>query len=201
VRQWTPGATVEYTRTMFVPTFPHTGETHVEVGLYAPASGDRLPLAGDDRGLRAYRVASFNMSPQSENLFVIFKDGWHPTEVGSDGDLEWQWSTREGTIAFRNPRQDAELYLQVDQAVDAFAEPQQVEVRLGSTVLDSFSLPSGVRTLRRFTLPAGAAGDAETVELTIAVDKTFVPSDVPALGSSDDRELGIRVFRAYLEPK
>jgi hypothetical protein len=74
-------------------------------------------------------------------------------------------------------------------------------VRLGSTLLDRFSLPSGVRTLRRIPLPAGAAGDAETVELTIAVDKTFVPSDVPALGSSDDRELGIRVFRAYLEPK
>jgi hypothetical protein len=28
-----------------------------------------------------------------------------------------------------------------------------------------------------------------------------VPADVPALRSSDARELGIRVFRAYVEPK
>jgi hypothetical protein len=33
------------------------------------------------------------------------------------------------------------------------------------------------------------------------VDQTFVPADVPSLRSSDSRELGIRVFRAYVEPK
>jgi hypothetical protein len=37
--------------------------------------------------------------------------------------------------------------------------------------------------------------------MTIAVDHTFVPAEVPALRSADSRELGIRVFRAYVEPK
>ena len=32
------------------------------------------------------------MSLQADNLFVIFKDGWHDTEVADEGGLEWQWS-------------------------------------------------------------------------------------------------------------
>jgi hypothetical protein len=38
------------------------------------------------------------------------------------------------------------------------------------------------------------------VEMTVAVDKTFVPASVSALGSTDTRELGIRVFRAFVQP-
>jgi hypothetical protein len=201
VRQWKAGETVEYVRTMFIPKFPYVGPTTVELGLYSRKSGNRLPLAGDDAGLRAYRVATFNMSLQSDNLFVIFKDGWHETEVGDDGGLEWQWSKREGTIAFKNPKRDAVLFLQVDQAAMAFAEPQNVEVRLGSAVLDRFPLPVGVRELRRIQLPASQLGGSDTVEMTVAVDKTFVPANVPAMRSSDSRELGIRVFRAYVQPK
>jgi hypothetical protein len=200
-RQWKPGDTIEYTRTIFIPKFPYVGKAAVEVGLYSRQSGQRLPLAGTDSGLRAYRAASFDMSLKSDNLFVIFRDGWHETEVADDGGLEWQWSRKEGTIAFRNPKRDAVLFLQVDQAVNAFAEPQQVSVHLGDTVLDSFALPSGTRELRRIQLPAALLGTVETVEMRISVDKTFVPADVPGLRSTDPRELGIRVFRAYVEPK
>jgi hypothetical protein len=200
-RQWTPGSTVEYTRTIFIPKFPYVGDTTVEVGVYSRESGERLPLSGEDTGMRAYRVARFNMTLQSENVFVIFKDGWHDTEVSEDGGLEWQWSRREGTIAFRNPKRDAVLLLQVDQPVNGLAAPQRVEVRSGTTVVDSFALPVGVRELRRIELPLTLLGGADTIELTIAVDTTFVPATVPALRSSDSRELGIRVFRAYVEPK
>jgi hypothetical protein len=200
-RQWKPGQAIEYQRTIFIPKFPYVGTTEIVLGLYSRSSGERLPLAGEDRGMRAYRVARFNMTLQSENTFVIFKDGWHETEVAQDGSLEWQWSKREGTIAFRNPKRDSLLLLQVDQAVNALPQPQQVEVRLGATVVDSFALPVGTRELRRIQLPATLLGGADTIELTIAVDKTFVPAEVPALRSSDSRELGIRVFRAYVEPK
>jgi hypothetical protein len=200
-RQWKPGQTIEYTRTIFIPKFPYVGATTVELGLYSRQTGERLPLRGQDSGMRAYQVASFNMSLQADNLFVIFKDGWHETEVSEDGGLEWQWSRKEGTLAFRNPKRDAQLFLQVDQAVNGLTEPQQVEVRLGGSVVDTFTLPAGVRELRRISLPATLLGRGDTVEMTVAVDRTFVPADLPALRSSDARELGIRVFRAYVEPK
>ena len=200
-RQWKPGETIEYTRTIFIPKFPYVGTTNVDLGLYSVKSGERVPLTGESTGMRAYRVASFNMSLQSDNLFVIFNDGWHETEVTEDGSVEWQWSKKEGTLAFRNPRRDAVLFLQVDQTASAFPEPQRVEVRVGGITVDSFALPAGSPELRRISLPQSALGSEEMAEVRISVDKTFVPAEVPALRSSDSRELGIRVFRAYVEPK
>jgi hypothetical protein len=201
-RQWKPGATIEYERTMFIPKFPYTGETRIEVGLFSPESGARLPLQGQNQGMRSYRVATFNLRLQSDNVFVVFNNGWHETEVADEiSGLEWQWTKREATLSFRNPKRDALLFLQLDQPVKAFPEPQRVEVRIGPTVIDSFALPPAVRELRRLDVAADQFGTGETVEVTIAVDKTFIPSSVPDLRSTDPRELGVRVFRAFVQPK
>ena len=40
----------------------------------------------------------------------------------------------------------------------------------------------------------------ETGEITLDVAKTFVPATIPEMKSTDARELGVRVFRAYLQP-
>ena len=201
-RQWKPGSTIEYTRTMFVPKFPYVGETRIQAGLYARSSGDRLPLAAESVGQRAYQLATFTMCLQSDNIFVVFRDGWHETETGEDGSgVEWQWSKKDATLSFRNPKRDILFYLEADQPVTALTEPQRVELRLGTEVVDSFALASGQRELRRVPISAAALGQAETVELTISVDRTFVPASVPALRSIDPRELGVRVFRAFVQPK
>ena len=198
-REWTPGSTVEYTRTMFIPKFPYVGQARVEIGVFSPKTGDRLPLAGNTAGQRAYQVAAFDMRLQSDNLFVVFRDGWYDTEVGSEGSaIEWQWSKREATLSFRNPKRDVQVYMQLDQPVAALTEPQRVEVRAGPAVVDSFSLASGRMELRRIQIPASQMGTAETVELTLSVDRTFVPASVPAAKSNDPRELGIRVFRVFV---
>lgn len=201
VRQWRPGSLVEYTRTIFIPKFPYVGEASVEVGIFSPQTGERLPLAAQTDGQRSYRVAAFNMRLQTDNLFVVFRDGWHETEVPDDGSgFEWQWSRGTATLSFRNPRRDVVFFLQVDQPVSAFPEPQRVEVRLGQAVIDSFPLPPGDRLLRRFSLTTAQLGSTEMVDLALVVDKTFVPAAIPALRSTDPRELGIRVFRAFVQP-
>jgi len=196
--QWKPDATVEYERTMFVPKFPYVGEARVEVGLFSSASGERLPLTGETEGQRAYRVATFNMRLATDNLFVIFRDGWHDTETGEAG-REWQWSRKEATLTFRNPGRDVRFYLEADQpGLAAFPEPQHVELRIGTAVVDAFMVSDGL--VRRMEIPASRLGTGDTVEMTLSVDKTFVPAEVPILKSSDPRELGIRVFRAYVQP-
>jgi hypothetical protein len=201
-RQWRPGTTIDYPRTMFIPKFPYTGETRIEVGLFSPETGMRLPLRGQNQGMRSYQVATFNLRLQSDNVFVVFNSGWHETEVGDEiAGLEWQWTRREATLSFRNPQRDAVFFLQLDQPVKAFREPQHVDVRIGATTVDSFALPPAVRELRRINVSADQFGAGETVEMTIAVDKTFVPSSVPELRSTDPRELGVRVFRAFVQPK
>ncbi|HEY6359559.1 MAG TPA: hypothetical protein VIX63_00575, partial [Vicinamibacterales bacterium] len=139
---------------------------------------------------------------QSDNVFVVFNNGWHETEVADEvSGLEWQWSRREATLSFRNPKRDSVFFLQLDQPVKPFPEPQRVEVRIGSTVIDSFPLPPATRELRRINVTADQFGGGDAVDMTIAVDKTFVPASIPELRSTDPRELGVRVFRAFVQPR
>jgi hypothetical protein len=200
-RQWKPGATIEYARTMFIPKFPYVGETTVELGLYSLTGGDRLPLAAPTDGQREYRVASFDMRLESDPLVVVFNDGWYETEVAAEGaGREWQWSRGDATLSFRNPRRRVRLYLQTDQPARPFAEGQRVEARIGQTVIDSFTLAPGGAEMRRIEISPEQLGGADTIEMTISVDRTFVPAAMPTLKSTDSRELGIRVFRAFVEP-
>ena len=201
VRQWKPGQTVEYTRTMFIPKFPYVGQTRVEIGLYSATNGERLPMTGKTQGQRSYEVGAFNMRLESDDLFVIFRDGWHATEVASEAaGLSWQWSRKDATLTFPNPRREVELFLQLDQPVAASSTPQQVDVKAGTEVVDRFPLPAGRTELRRIKLSPTQLGTADTVELTLSVDRTFVPATIPALKSNDPRELGVRVFRAFVQP-
>jgi hypothetical protein len=201
-RQWKPGQVVEYERTMFVPKFPYTGQTLVELGLFSRQTNQRLPLKGDTSGQRSYQVAAFDLAPQNDNQFVIFREGWHPTEVADDEvGTEWQWSKKEATLTFRNPKRDVTAYLQLDRPVSGFAGPQRVEVRIGDVVVDSFSLEPKQAELRKFPVTAAQLGTADTVEMRVSVDRTFVPATVPELKSGDPRELGVRVFRAYIDSR
>jgi len=200
--QWKPGQTIEYSRTMFVPKFPYSGETSVVVGLYSPRSGARVPMEGQTKGQREYQVASFNLHPQTDNLYVVFKDGWHETEVAEEATgLEWQWSKKTATLAFRNPMRDVLFYFLCDQPVKVLGAPQQVELRIGPNVIDSFALAPGPKELRKVNLTGAQLGNGETVEVTVSVDRTFVPASTTQLKSTDSRELGIRVFRAYVQAK
>ena len=201
-REWKPGQTIEYPRTMFVPKFPYVGQTRIEVGLFSPKSGARLPMAGETKGQRAYGVGTFNLRQQTDNLYVVFKDGWHETEVADENaGTEWQWSKKDATLAFRNPKRDVTIYFQCDQPVQALGAQQRVELRIGPVVIDSFNLPPGQKELRRISVSKTQLGDADTVEVAVTVDKTFVPATITQLKSSDGRELGIRVFRAYVQAK
>jgi hypothetical protein len=202
VGQWKAGETIQYTRTVFVPKLSYVGPISVDLGIYSPRTGDRLPLGGQSVGMRAYRVAQFNKRDAGNDVFLVFKNGWHDTEVADPSSgIEWQWSKKEAVLSFRNPRRDIELFLDVDQPVTVISPPQHVELHIGPSVVDSFDLPPGQRTLRRVNLSAAQLGGADTVELTIIVDRTVIPATIPSLKSGDSRELGIRVFHAYVEPK
>ncbi len=113
--QWKAGSTVEYTRTMFVPKLPYVGPAQIEVGLYSVKSGQRVPLGGENTGDRSIRVATFNMQLPANALFIVFRDGWHDAEVSGEAGVEWQWSKKQGTLSFRNPKQDVNFILDLDR--------------------------------------------------------------------------------------
>ena len=199
--EWKPGQTVEYTRTMFVGRYPYVGAAKMVAGLYSPETNERLKLSGDDRGDRSYKVADFELLPQTENIFLIFKDGWHQTEVVAEGAqrTEWQWTKKEATVAFKNPRRDVTLYLQADNPATGPNAAQQMEVRLGDQVLGVTPLSAGPALVKTIPIGADQFGAADMVELRFVVDKTFVPALEPGGSTGDTRELGARVFHAFVQ--
>ena len=200
--QWKPGQTVEYTRTIFVPVFPYVGEATIQVGLHSKSDGHRLTLAGEPAGQNAYRVARVQLLPQTDNLLTIFKDGWHQAEVaGDNATIEWQWTKREAVLAFRNPKKDATFFLDVDSPGGEFHGPQQIQVVVNGQAVDEFTLGVGERTLRRASLKAAQLGDSEMAELQVRVDRSWTPAQVPEARSTDKRELGVRVFHAFVDPR
>jgi hypothetical protein len=194
--QWKPGQTVQYTRTVFVPNYPYIGEAVVRLGLYNPSNSKRLTLDAPEVSRKEYVVAKFQLLPQSENIFLIYKEGWHPAEVASDNPTsEWQWTKKIATISFRNPKKDATLYLEYDARTDLFKPPQQVTFRLGDQPVATFAADSRDKKLLTFPIAASQFGAADMADLVIDVDRTFNP------GGGDQRELGIRVFHVFVEPK
>ena len=70
-------------------------------------------------------------------------------------------------------------------------------IRTGDQVLQTFPAESAGWRIRRIPLPAAALGTEDTVEMQIAVDRTFVPATLSS-GGLDGRELGIQVYRAFV---
>jgi hypothetical protein len=200
--QWKAGQPIEYTRTEFIPVYPYVGEASIQVGLYSTTTQKRVALTGEDAGQKAYKVARLQLQPQTENVYTVFKDGWHPAEQAEhNATVEWQWTKKNATLVFKNPKKDVLFYFDVDNPGSVFKDTQQVRLTIGGQPIDDFSIAPGQPLLRKIPIKAAQLGADDMVELQIAVDKTFVPSLLPASNSKDPRELGIRVFHAYIDPR
>src|SRR4029453_12808885 len=122
---WEPGKTYTYTRTKFIPIYPYVGEVDVRMGLYPyPSRGERLVLKGADAGMRAYRVAKMELLPQTENIFLVYKDGWHsPESSPQNPTLERTWTKRDAVVSFKNPKKEMVVYVEAATTYKAFAQP------------------------------------------------------------------------------
>jgi hypothetical protein len=199
--EWKPNQTVTYTRTVFMPIYPYVGEASIHMGLYSMQTQKRLPLEGEHVGQHAYKVARLQLQPQTENIFTHFKDGWHPAEVAEHNSLvEWQWTKKSATLAFKNPKKDSTFFLDLDNPSGVFSDPQQVTISIGNAVITTFPLPPKEQLLKKMPLTAAQLGAGDMVELKIDVDRTFVPAQALASTSKDPRELGVRVFHVFVQP-
>ena len=200
--EWQPGQKIEYTRTMFVPTYRYVGPAKVVVGVYDVGTNERLKLDNTDRGDRSYQLANFELLPETENVYLIFKDGWHPAEVAPENQtIEWKWTKKEATLAFRNPKKDSMLILQVDNPAQLPAAASEVDVRLADQSLAVIPVSAADAPVKKIPLTAAQLGDSELVEIKLVANRTFVPALDPAAKSGDTRELGVRVFHAFVQPE
>src|SRR4029453_8350194 len=88
---------------------------------------------------------------QSRRFRAAAADGKHlldlqgrmaSSEVVAEGAsrTEWQWTKKEASIAFRNPKRDVTLFLQVDNPAGVANSAQQGKVQLGDQMLATVPL-------------------------------------------------------------
>ena len=184
------------------PSIPTWARPRSSAGCTTPRRATGCKLSGTEAGGRAYEVAQLELLPQTENIFLIFKDGWHAVETAGDNSMvEWQWTKKEATITFRNPRRDAVLYFQADNPGKAATAARQVEIRLGDQVLQT------VAAQRRRRCPCTRSRSAPRPWAAARWSSCGWSSTRPscrrwsrARTGNDPRELGARVFHAFVQP-
>ena len=198
---WQPGETYRYTRTTFVPLLPYTGPVEVRMGLYPlPGRGERPTLKGVDRGSREYGVARIELRPQTENVYLYYKEGWYnPEKVPEKPTVERQWTKKEAVVSFRNPNlrleraTDVIVYLRGETCVKCFPRDPTLTVSVGNRVGRRFLIDGPQERLWKIRVRASDLGREEWTDLRLAMDQSFVPRDLYPPLNNDGRQLGFSV--------
>ena len=196
--EWQSGEHIEYTRGAIVPMYPYIGEVSVALGLYSAETGQRLPLAGVELGDRTYRVAGLGLAPQPETAFLVYGDGWHRSEFA--GGRSWRWTAGSAVLQFRNPGADVLLTMHLAGRPDAGEGRQRVTLVIDERAVHEFDLETTDLTVVEHQLNADALGPDGIVEMELRIDPPFVPAERDA-ASTDARELGVRVYYLFVEPR
>ena len=199
--QWKSGETIEYTRHTTTLMYPYLGNAVVALGLYSISSGERLVLTGDEIEERVYRGAALKFEPQAEHNMLAYGDGWHQAEFDRGGRQQWRWTTGRSVLSFQNPKKDSVLYLHVAGRPDVFDTPQHMTVVVDGRRINKFQLDTKSPHYKEIELRAVDLGLTKSVTIELLVDKTFVPLEHEGKASKDGRELGARVYYAFVEEK
>jgi hypothetical protein len=197
---WEPGKTYSYTRTRFVPVYPYVGEVEVRMGLYPyPGRGERPTLKGEDKGFREYKVANIELLPQTENIFLVYKDGWHNPETHPENpSVERTWTKKEALVSFKNPKTDVIVYVEGDTCVKCFKTAPELSVAVGEKAGLKIPIDGPQVHIRKIRVKAEDLGDGEWVDLRLAMNESFVPKNLEPPLNNDDRELGFNVYHLYV---
>ena len=164
----------------------------------------RTPADRESTSARLQGRRRSSSLPQSENIFVIYKSGWHPAEFAPDDpdarvavDAEVR-----GPHASRTRGRTSRSTSSTTRGPTCFADqPQQVTVYAGEQAVATFAADSGDAVLQTHSDHRGPArrrprwpssGSRSTAR--------SCPPSCPAAGS-DARELGIRVYHAFVEAR
>jgi len=195
---WEPGKTYSYTRTVFIPIYPYVGDVEVRVGLHPEGRGERLALKGQDTGMREYKVASMEVLPQTENIFLVYKEGWHnPESSPQNPSLERTWTKKDALVSFKNPKKDIVVYLEADTNYKAFDFPPVLTVAVNGRSGLTVPIENSEVFLKKIRVKAADLGNEEWVDLKLSMNQSFVPK-VKGVNTHDDRELGLLVYHLYV---
>ena len=198
VTAWEPGKTYSYTRTKFIPVYPYVGDVDVRVGLAPVGKGERVMLKGEDAGLREFKVAKIELLPQTENIFLVYKEGWHnPESSPQNPSLERTWTKKDALISFKNPKKDVIVYLEADTNSKAFDALPVLTLAVKNKTGLTIPIANSEVFTRKIRIKAADLGQEEWVDLRLSMNQSFVPK-LKGINTHDDRELGVLVYHLYV---
>lgn len=198
VTAWEPGKTYTYTRTKFIPVYPYVGDVDVRIGLVPVGKGERVMLKGEDAGLREFKVAKIELLPQTENIFLVYKEGWHnPESSPQNPSLERTWTKKDAIVSFKNPKKDVIVYLEADTNAKAFDTPPVLTLAVNNKTGVTVPIANSEIFTRKVRVKAQDLGQEEWVDLRLSMNQSFVPR-LKGVNTHDDRELGVLVYHLYV---
>src|SRR6185295_4076661 len=193
---WEPGKSYSYTLTKFIPIYPYVGESEVRMGLYRDR--ERVALKGADAGMQEYNVGKIEPLPTTENIFLVYKEGWHNPESRTDNPgLEVTWTKKDALVSFKNPKKDVILYLEADTNSKAFEGPPVLTISVAGKTGLVVPIESSEVFLKKIRIKAADLGNDEWVDLRLSMNQSFVPK-LKGINTTDDRELGLMVYHLYV---
>ena len=193
---WEPGKSYSYTLTKFIPVYPYVGEAEVRMGLYRDR--ERAALKGEDTGMQEYKVGKIDLLPQTENIFLVYKEGWHNPESRTDNPgLEVTWTKKDALVSFKNPKKDVIVYLEADTNYKAFDAPPVLTVVVAGKTGLVIPIENSEVFLKKIRVKAADLGSEEWVDLRLSMNQSFVPK-LKGVNATDDRELGLMVYHLYV---
>ena len=118
--------------------------------------------------------------PQTENIFLVYKDGWHSPEASPrEPGLERTWTKKEALVSFKNPKKDVIVYLEADTSVKSFsaaAGPHGLGGRPRSGLV--IPIENSEVFLKKIRVKAEDLGTDEWVDLR-ADDEPVVRAEAP----------------------
>jgi hypothetical protein len=198
VTAWEPGKSYSYTRTKFIPVYPYVGDVDVRIGLAPVGKGERVMLKGEDAGLREFKVARIELLPQTENIFLAYKEGWHsPESSPQNPSIERTWTKKNAVTSFKNPKKDVIVYLEADTNFKAFDAPPVLTVAVNDKTGVTIPIPNSEVFTRKIRIKAADLGQEDWVNLRLSMNQSFVPK-LKGVNTTDDRELGLLVYHLYV---
>jgi hypothetical protein len=197
VPDWEPGQEYVYSRRIFIPEFidefdpEFKGEEtlRLSIGFYSPY--DRTDKSKQEVLERKLKVSP----PPLDTPEIIYEDGWYDLEINQEAFLErWRWTAKEAHCIIDNPKRDALLVIKGGINLEVLKD-QKVLFMINDRILDEF-IPEESYFEKTYTINMEMLGESDEFFLTIATDKTFVPSQLIP-NSDDERELGIQISFIY----
>jgi hypothetical protein len=173
-------------------------EIRLPAGVLAGAGGyARLTITARstiaDRPTPPVAIRQFDVQPAT-GLIAAFADGWHEQEYDNATGLSWRWSSARSVLRILPP-QAVDLRLAGESPLKYLAAAPTVRITAADRVLSEQHPADNFEWSIRVSEDDARAADGRIV---IETDPVYLPGR--AEGTSDVRQLGLRVFEIEVNP-